>query len=408
MRKFDWGSWLLLPVLIVALLLFCKGEQEILYDDAQTLEMISCGAYDDGIFEYDTLEFYAINADYESKFLSIPATYEGFTVDSVNASAFHDTPVQYVLLPDTIVSLSYGRSDLTMFTDNEKLIELCTERGFTVGSTETYYALLEEASRSAFGLQNIAPNFAALAGTPWIIAVVLGLYLFVLFCANLREKAGYENPLAVLKKEGSITNTLFLLVQVAAAFIAFYFFLYETEEIGLDSEWLMDIMTNWPLKITLVLAAIVLISDIFNKNFIPWYFGRVLVRLVRVLIPVAIACGLGAFIGTISLQFRFIVHLIAAAPLPLFFFVCGGFACALFVKLGLYTKEPTPALDFGSDSSEPRRGRGTTTLIGPDGTSYPVHNVGYGYMVNGKMLLDFDPHGTNRPVDEDGTEYTRY
>lgn len=413
-KALDLGSILLILVLAGALLLLMAGEKPVLYDDAQTLELVSCGAYDDGIFEYDTLEFYAVSADYQSEFLSVPSMYENFTVDSVNAKAFYGTPVRYVLLPETIVSLSFhAGSDITMFTDSEELAAICAEHGFQVDGTQAYHDLLSAAQRQLpFGPGNLVANFTALAGSPWIIAVVVGLYLAILLCAKLREKAGHEDPLEVLRKEGSITNTVFLLVQAAAAFIAFYFMLFETEEIGFDSKWLMDLMTNWPLKITIGLFAFVLISDIFNKNFFPWYLGRVMYRLVNVLIPVGIALALGAFVGTVSLQFRFIVHLIAAAPVPLFFFVVGGLGAFVFAKLGIYTKNSQPtsagAPSASSETSYAPRSGGTTTLIAPDGTSYPVRNVGYGYMVNGKLLRDFDPHGTNRPVDEDGTEYTRY
>lgn len=415
----DWGSPLLIVVFIVTLLLFCIGKSAVLYDGEQTLALTSCGTYDDGIFEYDTLEFYAISTEYKSEFLQVPDKYENFTVDSVHTAAFYGTPVRYVLLPESIKKLTNrGTPDVIMFTDNEELSALCQEYGFQTDSTAAYYKLLKEADKFPFSPANIVSNFTVLAGTPWIIAVALALFGIVLLSARLRENAGYENPLAILKKPGSLTNTAFILVQVAAAFITFYFLLYETEEIGLDTEWVMDALTNWPLKISIVLFALVLISDIFNKNFFPWYFARVYIRIVRLLIPMGIAAALGSLVGMLSTQFRFIVHLIAAAPVPLFFFVVGGLACFIFAKLGIYQPGKNNGASSGSSSdgssgsddsnSTPRRSGGTTTLIAPDGTSYPVHNVGYGYMVNNKMLRNFDPHGTENPVDEDGTVYTRY
>ena len=138
------------------------------------------------------------------------------------------------------------------------------------------------------------------------------------------------------------------------------------------------------------------------------------------LLPMGIAAALGALLGTVSQQFSFIVHLVAAAPIPLFFILSGIVATiVMYWFLGIFyrkkkkSQEDEPLFgqfDFGdpSDSDYNPSFGGTSTLIGPDGTSYPVHNVGYGYMVNGKLLRDFDPHGDSRPVDEDGVEYTRY
>lgn len=407
----DFGSPILIIVLVAIVVLLFLGQPATVYDETQTIDLTSYGLYDDGNFEYDTLEFYAISQDYESEFLAIPEAYGTMTIDSMNATAFQGTPVRYVLLPDTITKITFsGNSEITMFTDDAELAALCVESGFSVGSTESYHSLLNAAQRVSFRFQNIVTNFELLAGTYWVIAVVAGLYVLVLLCARWREKAGYDNPLAILKKPGSLTNGVFMVVQFMSAFLTFYAMLYYTEEIGLDSDWLLDIMANWPLKITIGLFGLVLLSDVFNKNFFPWYFGRVIVRCVRVLIPVAIAAGLGAFIGNISEQFSFIVHLIAAAPIPLFFISGGILAAVVFSKVRLYrprtNTEPAPL--EATDVSAPGKTPGTTTLIAPDGTSYPVHYIGHGYMVNGKMLLNFDPHDTNRPVDEDGTEYIRY
>lgn len=417
-KKVDFGSLILVLVLIAVFVLFCSGKQPLLYSEEETLALISCGSYDDGIFEYDTLEFYAVGAQYESEYLSIPSTYYGFTVDSVNARAFLGTPIRYVLLPDSIRNITYpAASEIVMFTDNEELAELCLSNGFQTMGTEKYYEMLDEAQRLPFSIQNVWKNFETLAGTPWIIAVVLAIYFLIKLCAKLREKAGYDNPLDVLTDYGNPMNLLFVLVQCMAALLVFYLMLFETEEIGINSEALMEAMLNWPLKITAGAFGLVLIVDLFYKNLIPWYLGRVVLRGVRLLIAMGIGAALGALLGTVSLQFRFIVHLVAGAPVPLFFIICGiGATVLLYIFLGIFApkKKKKQSLNndfdgfggFGSSSGIPSGS--TTTLIGPDRVSYPVHNVGYGYMVNGKLLIDFDPYGDNRPVDEDGNEYLRY
>ena len=167
------------------------------------------------------------------------------------------------------------------------------------------------------------------------------------------------------------------------------------------------------------MLGLVLLVDLFYQNTFPWYLGRILFRGMRLAIAMGIGAALGAFLGTVSLQFRFIVHLIAAAPIPLVYIIGGCLSVAIYIPLGLFArkkkddenKSPNFGGNFGQfedfDDYTPVTS-GTTTLIGQDGTSYPVYNVGYGYMVNGKMLIDFDPHDSNRPVDEYGNEYTRY
>lgn len=413
-RKVDFGSKILTIVLIAVVVLLCLRQPAVVYDETQTMDLTSYGLYDDGNAAVDMLEFYAISGDYESEFLSLPAAYGTMIIDTINTMAFQGTPVRHVLLPETITKITFdGNAEITMYTDDAQQSAMCAESGFSVGSTEVYHNLVEKAQKISFSPKNIVPNFGMLAGTYWVIAVVVALQLLILQCAKWREKAGFENPLDILKKKGSLTNGAFMIVQFMAAFLTFYAVLYYTEDIGLDSDWLLDIMTNWPLKITIGLFGVVLFSDAFNKKFFPWYFGRIYVRCFRVLIPVAIAAGLGAFLGAISTQFGFIIHLIAAAPVPLFFIGGGILIAAIYGRLGIYhppieeTGFRPPEVTEEAASEAPKTAA-TTTLIAPDGTAYPVRNVGYGYMVNGRMLLYFDPHGTNRPVDEDGTEYTRY
>lgn len=419
-KKKEIGSFLMVVVCIAVIVLLCTGKQALIYNEEETLTLTSCGSYDDGIFEYDTLEFYAISAMYESEYLSIPSTCYGFTVDSLNSRAFLGTPVRYVLLPETIRTIHYpAPGEITLFTDNEELAQQGREQGFEIMDTAQYHKMVAEAQRPPFSLKNAAKNFEALAGTPWIIAVVLGLYYLIRLCAKIREKAGYDNPLSVLTDYGNPLNIFFVLVQIVAAVIVFYVMLFETEEIGIASEDLMAAILNWPLKLAIGAFVLVLIVDLFFQNTIPWYLGRVVFRCVRVLMALGIGAALGAFLGSVSLQFRFIVHLIAAAPIPVALLLGGIMATVLLnCFLGLFAPRKKPKgesqnpngdlFDLFGDDDSPMPRKATTTLIGPDNVSYPVQHVGYGYMVNGKMLIDFDPYGDNRPVDESGKEYIRY
>lgn len=415
-HEVDWGSVLLVLLLIGLFLVLLRTEQSVFYDDAQAQELISCGLYDNGISEYDTLEFYAVSQAYASEFLSIPETYDHFTVDSVQSVAFYGTPIRYVLLPDTIVKLDCSNGvDITMFTDSEKVAALCQENGFQVGSAQEYYDLLnKKQSVGPLSLSAVVPNVTNIVGDfKSFIGVAAILFAGVLLGAKLREKSGRCNPLSVLT-EKSFANRLFWIGSALGAFISFYLMLCETETVGFDTESLMETLLNWPLKICGILAAVVLILDIFHRDFFPWYFGRLIARAVLLGVILAIAFGLGAFLGAVSDQFRFIIHMILGAPTVLFYFLLGGGACLLVAPFLPTPTDPAPNPSGGNDSNgfsfsgSSHSGSATTTLIAPDGTSYPVHNVGYGYMVNGKLLRNFDPYGTDRPVDEDGTEYTRY
>ena len=237
-----------------------------------------------------------IDDSYTGTAIIIPDTIDDRPITDIGPMLLSGSNVYHVLMekiPENVDRRAFwGTTALTVYTDVPGAADMQWAEDVTIRPTSDFQYILNSDRSIGGRMRSFMLNFKGnLHRSTRSLVVILILLLcssiLVRLLGRLREKNGYPNPLHIIRDPGWI-RFFYILANIMICIVAFIVMYCETDTgmihrlYPIDTDSIGNFFNNWPLKITVGLCAIVLISDIFHKDF-PWCIARIISRFTVML-----------------------------------------------------------------------------------------------------------------------------
>ena len=308
-RKFDFTTWLLVIVLVIAFIgIFVVPVKAPEFDwtDARTSVKLHYNQ------TQSNCTWTGIEADYTGEAIVLEKQYaykqngqtRNYTVNAVSANVLVGSNVRHVRLRDIPKNISPrafdGVEGVTVYTDQEITEDMKWAKNVTIRSIEEFDKLVNpgtsyrfdfSATRFMTAVKEWAADEKIMLGTLVPLAVVMIVLSF------LRQKSGYGNPLWPLFRDG-FSKWMFIIFELLIGVVTAITLFCEEADIGMDLYGVTEFMLGWPMKVLLVIAALFLLADLFSKDF-PWFAARWVIRITMAVVIICFCAAVGWIAATI-------------------------------------------------------------------------------------------------------------
>ena len=247
-----------------------------------------------------------IDDSYTGIAIIIPDTIEDRPITDIGPMLLSGSNVYHVLMekiPENVDRRAFwGTTALTIYTDVPGAADMLWAEDVTIRPTSDFQYLINNdgslRSKTRAFMLNLKGNLhRSTRSLTAILITLLVSSILVRLLGRLRVKCGYSNPLWIIREPGWI-RFFYILANIMICIVSFTIMYCESDTgmihrlYPIDTDLIGNFFNNWPLKITVVLCAIVLISDILHKDF-PWCIARIISRFTVMLCLTCVSAVIG-------------------------------------------------------------------------------------------------------------------
>jgi len=247
-----------------------------------------------------------IDDSYTGTAIIIPDTIDDRPITDIGPMLLSGSDVYHVLMekiPENVDRRAFwGTTALTVYTDAPGAADMQWAEDVTIRPTSDFQYILNSDRSIGGRMRSFMINFKgnlhrSTRSLTTILIMLLVSSILVRMLGRLRVRSGYPNPLRIIREPGWI-RFLYILANILICIVTFVIMYCESDTgmihrlYPIDTDSIGNFFNNWPLKITVGLCAIVLISDVFHKDF-PWFIARIISRLTVMLCLTCASAGLG-------------------------------------------------------------------------------------------------------------------
>lgn len=237
-----------------------------------------------------------IDDSYTGTAIIIPDTIDDRPITDIGPMLLSGSDVYHVLMekiPENVDRRAFwGTTALTIYTDAPGASDMQWAEDVTIRPASDFQYILNSDRSLGGRMRSFLLNFKgnlhrSTRSLTAILITLLASSLLVRLLGRMRVKSGYPNPLSIIREPDWI-RFLYILANIMICIVTFVIMYCESDTgmihrlYPIDTDGIGNFFNNWPLKITVGLCAIVLISDVFHKDF-PWFIARIISRLTVML-----------------------------------------------------------------------------------------------------------------------------